>query len=300
MRAILVAIVVLFFFTRPVTATTTAEGITVDPIFQSLDLENQENIQTTLSISNSTSQPQEVVVYARDIAQEPLTGKLLFIGGFQEEYPHSLAPYIRFDKDRFVIPAGQTEQLQVTIENRDNLNPGGHYTAVVVEAQIAENTDKTTIFPGLTTVFFVKKLGGVRIAYNLESLSGFSRFNIQLPQQIETTIHNSGNTHSIPRGVFKITGWNNRLLAQTVFNPDSSVIFPTTKRSMITHISFQQTPLLFEPITLSFSYRDTSESEYHTTTLSGFYIHPLVLVSILIGSVTVIWSLKRYTRTKKS
>lgn len=276
----------LFFFPTQVSANTSAEGFIVDPIFRELDLSDQNSVETNISITNETDQPQEVVIYARDITQEPITGKLLFIDGYQGQYPHSLAPYIRFDKDRFVVPAGQTEQLQVTVENRDSLNPGGHYTAIIVEAQIAEFSEKTAIFPGLASVLFVRKLGGIQIAYTLEKISGLSKINLQLPNQIETTFYNDGNTHSILRGFFKVTGWNERLLAQTVFNPDSSVIFPSTKRSMNTNVRFQEMPWLLEPITLEFTYRDTSETEFKTITLSGLYVHPVLLISILIGIVT--------------
>lgn len=298
-RFFLIAVAVLLLFPRQVTATTTAEGIIVDPIFQELDLLDQENIQTTISITNSTDQPQEVIVYARDISQEALTGKLIFIDGYQTEYPHSLAPYIRFDKDRFVVPAGKTEQLQITVENRESLNPGGHYTAIIVEAQIAETSEKTTIFPGLTSVFFVRKTGGIQIKYTLEEMAGFKKISLEPPTHLTTTFVNTGNTHIIPRGVVKVTGWNNRLLAQTVYNPDSSVILPTTKRSMQTQLTFQQDPWLFEPISLTFSYRDTSERAFQTTTLSGFYIHPILLVSILIGLATTVWSVKKMTGTTR-
>lgn len=281
--------VVGMFVPTPIQASVQSEGFTLDPIFQELTLTDEQEITATISITNDTQEPQEVAVHATDITQEQLTGKLRFTDGFQGTYPYSLAPFIRFDKDRFVIPPQETELLEVTFENRETLKPGGHYAAVVVKPQVGITTQKTTILPGLTSVFFVRKLGGVLIKHQLESLEGVSTFMIQLPETIAATLINSGNSHLIPRGTVRVTGWNSRLLLQKVFNPNSSVLFPETTRMIVEQLQFQHQPWLLEPLTLTLEYRDTTESTTISKSISGLYIHPILIISILGGAGTSYW-----------
>lgn len=313
----------LFFEPAMIFAANSSEGLSVDPIFQDLELENGKEVETVIYISNHTSEPQEVAISAIDIAQESLTGKLIFITEDASDYPHSLTPYMTFDKDRFIILPGATESLTIYVEDREGLKPGGHYAAVLVEAQAgistggssetsaedaeaasntgniennAGNTDQTTVLPALASILFIKKTGVLNIDYQVQNLSGVKNLQTSFPKNIRAKFTNDGNSHITPRGVVRITGWKDRILSQTILNPNSSVLFPNTQRELNSPTELQQKIFPFEPLKLEFHYRDNSESELQVKTLRGFYIHPLL---IIIGFVIILLLIIRRIRIFK-
>lgn len=280
-------------------AASSSEGLSVDPVFQDLTLENGKEIETAIYISNDTIEPQEVEISAIDITQESLTGKLIFLAEDLIEYPHSLAPYIKFDKDRFVILPGTKEQLTAFIEDRENIKPGGHYAAILVKAQSKGNDNKTTVLPALASILFIKKTGNILIKYELQNLSGLNKIQTTVPEVIATHFFNDGNVHFTPRGIIEISGWSGRILGQKIFNPDSSVLFPDTQRVLNTQIDMQVKPWLIEPLKLKFSYRDASESELRVRTVQGIYIHSMLLKIILVLIlIIVVWRFWIYKSNK--
>lgn len=266
-----------------------SEGLSVDPIFQDLEMENGSEIETNIFITNTTSEPQEVAISAIDIAQESLTGKLLFVEENTSDYPHSLTPYMIFDKDRFVVLPGATESLTVYIEDREAIKPGGHYASVLVKAVDAEeSTDTTTVLPTLASVLFIRKTGALNINYQLQNLTGLDNVQTSFPKNIRARFTNDGNSHITPRGTVKISGWNNRVLSQSVLNPDSAVLFPNTQRDIGSTTQLQSRLFPIEILTLEFDYRDNSENSLRTETLRGLYIHPLV-IAVVFGSILMLF-----------
>jgi hypothetical protein len=289
---------------QPISAQSVSEGLTIDPVFQDLPLNEGDEISSTIFISNTTAEPQEIAVSAIDITQENLTGKLIFLAEDLVGYPHSLAPYITFDKDKFIIPPYAQEKLLVTIEDRDSLRPGGHYAAIVVKAESSSTTDRTTVLPGLASVFLLRKTGNLTIDYELQSLSGLNKLQFAMPNEINMRFDNTGNTHITPRGIVKLSGWQGRIISQTILNPESSVIFPDTQRSLRTYLSPQTQLWIIEPLKLEFSYRDNSEDELKVQFISGWFIHPGILFALLttvgLGLLLIIWNNRKKIRKHKT
>lgn len=263
-------------------------GVVVSPSVKELTVSSGLiEAKHTVTVTNNTKQAVSVTPKAVDLSDLSTTGVLGF-GGNQTAAlsKYSLAAWMRIDGPKtFSIAAGQAVQIPVTVVNRSDLAPGGHYGAVLVQVgQDTGNADNPVAFRHeLAALVLVKKLGGEQYGIQLSDVAvrGGAR-----PSQVELTFTGKGNVHSVPRGFVTVTG-GGRLLQKGEINPESTMVLPGAERSYTVHLRDVGSSALFGRNTLTVQYRADGQSDYivHTQRLA---LVKWQMLAMIIGGAGVV------------
>lgn len=197
---------------------------------------------------------------------------------------YSLAPWMSLPGGETVfLPKGKTVTIPITIQNRDDLAPGGHYGAAIlsITSDSAAEGSKIDFKQELASLMFVKKTGGE--TYGLELTSMKASGLPAVPQNVTLTFKSTGNVHAIPRGYVEVTDPGGKLVAKGIINPESTLVLPDKTRQFVTimqSVSDTNKRGTYE-ITAYYRYDGQEEFSYETITFTrGFS-----LITIIVGAV---------------
>ena len=169
----------------------------------------------------------------------------------------SLAPFVSFETDSIVLEPGSSEEIEIKIDNRDSLSPGGHYAAIVVRNVEVRETENQKILPAISALLLVRKTGGEEFNITIRDIGWNPTLSFKIPEEIVIQFENNGNVHDIPRGTVKITDMFGRVVYQGILNENSSYLLPDNIRSI--PIKMKRSRFLFPIQLLSLEIRGTSE-----------------------------------------
>lgn len=277
-------------------------GITVSPVFQEVLLGDEKQSDFFVEVTNNTETLSTFHVSVLDFGSLDESGGVAFLGGTSQlEKKYALASWMRPGSDTLTLPAGATEKVHVTIENRDDLSPGGHYAGLIFQhgetpVSLENGVPIDQIF---SVLVFVKKKGGE--IYNLEYVGKeWARSLFTLPEKIFLRFKNAGNVHVVPRGTVTLTDSLGRPVRQAILNEESGLILPETFRSFPTKFSSLK-PFLFPgQYTLSLSYRYDGKDDFALSKEQFYYIPPATLLVILFLSLGTLWyGVRRWKSTRE-
>ncbi len=135
-------------------------------------------------------------------------------------YPNSLRPFLSQDVTKIFIPAGGKTKIPVNISVPSSAGPGGYWSAVIVEPENREGTNKgATIRSRIASLIFLRIKGeaterGVVVNWGQTSRS--------FPDsRIETFIsyRNEGNVYLTPYGLIQLKNWRGRIVKEWSIEP---------------------------------------------------------------------------------
>lgn len=294
MKFVLVFLISLFFV-QIAYAQTQGESIQIVPTFQTLNISDQTaSVSGKVALTNVGSVDQRFTVFAVDIQQFDVDGRVILSDKPRSGEAYSLAEFIAFDSNSIVLPAKGTVEVPFYVKNSASLSPGGHYAAVVARLEGVVQSTQQQVLPALSSFVLVHKEGGERYHLSLTN-EVFPTFFIQptLPQKAMLSFSNQGNTHVIPRGTVEVTDLFGRVVRRGIINENSVFVMPGTQREMQTALYDvkQQFPIMLysEKIVGHSVPGDVSFSQ----SSSVLVIHPLmVLVPVSLIGIGI-WKRRR-------
>ena len=231
----------------------TPKGITISPPLKEIIL-NTGLIEAVTKITITNNSGRNVIANLRivDFEATDELGAVTFIDdGNPTKY--ALASWVSLRQGNSVsIPNTKSVEVPVTIINGEGLAPGGHYGALVAsivtdDPALAGKT--VTLKQQVTSLLFVKKIGGESYGLELESFNPLEYGKV--PSEVSTRFKNTGNTHVVPRGYIEVKDPKGILVSKGILNPESTMILPDKNR---------QFSVIMQPVT------DSSKSGRYTIT----------------------------------
>lgn len=270
-----------------------AGGVTVAPSMQEVLLFAKEHITTfQVQVSNDSEVEQSFNVSILDFRALDETGGVAFVGldASKLEKKYSLANWARLEPAQIRLAAGQSQSIKVTIENRDDLRPGGHYGAVIVRQISRPAGSDVTLEQASASLIFLRKAGGEKESLDFSGLI-FDRRFLSLPSKTELRLYNSGSVHLNPRGVIRLLDPKGREVARAALNESSGIILPETYRRYITPMTKTRESWLPGRYTLEVNYRYDGKSEFATAYRKIWAVpgRAVVAIFLMIMVLVMLW-----------
>ena len=280
--------------------------ITVSPTVQRLTLgPGLVQATTNVQVANHTDHRLTATVQLVDFKTLNENGGLTLGQVGVPLWKFGLASWMQVSSNKVSLAPGESTKLVVTIQNREDLTPGGHYGAVVINADSpsASGTasNQVSFSQNLVSLLFVKKLGGEVYGLQLRSLT--AEQGHELPQSVTTDFASTGNVYVIPRGYIEVTDPHGKLIQKGIINQESNMIIQDTHEKLIT---------LLQPVAHSSAggrykitahYRYDGQAGYSTKTLyftrsSDLTSKLKVIVLTGAGALLLVYLVRRW-RPKK-
>ena len=272
----------------------TQGGIEVRPAYIDVDLTEKAS-QQALSITyvNRSTTPITLELYPIDFRQNNPNGGVGFVQS-SSEYLYSLSSFLSFETSRLDLDPGEEKTLTVVARNRQDLTPGGHYAAVIAR-QVQQNASETIVAPAVSTLIFLRKLGGESYNLSLKNMSWPTTVTLSYPPTITLLFQNEGNTHLVPTGHMEVTDVFGRLLYKGIVNEGFVKVLPESTRYVPIYLKQLAPSLPFSINTMRLTGTDSLHKVTFSRTDVFLYIHPLV---ILLGIILIGYLVFRHSRRK--
>lgn len=226
-----------FGLARAQTPSSNHPKISITPAIKDLDLKTgQTEASYKITIQNKASVPLKFTFKAIDFKSLDETGGLAFIGPVAKTpYKYGLAKWIKLNVADLTIPAGQQNSVNVVVQNLPDLAPGGHYAAVLIEANEVKTGTGTSaqvsLHQILSSSLFLRKIGGERYDLSLKSFR-FSHHFWKLPGSVDLRLYNNGNMFVVPRGHVMLNQPGGQTGRDGIINNESVRVLPETYRRL--------------------------------------------------------------------
>ncbi|MGE5042118.1 MAG: WxL protein peptidoglycan domain-containing protein [Candidatus Levyibacteriota bacterium] len=274
------------------------ENVSLSPAYQEVIFSDEPEKTIQFTLTNNTKKTFEFELNPVNFAPADQNGGLKFFEAEKSSYLFSLVSYMQLESPKIQLEPGEKKTIPVTIMNRQDLSPGGHYAALVVrQVPIGEQTQVTE---AVSALIFLKKTGGERYNLSLKDVSWPASFiTFSYPHQTSVLFQNEGNIHVVPYGTVSIKDMFGRQLYKGVLNEDSFFVLPDSRRNIF--ITFHEDvewgiPISFN--TISISGADSLKKVHYSYETTFLYVNPYVtggLVIMLAGY----FLFKGYGRRKK-
>lgn len=287
---------------RPLAVSADAKGIVVSPFEQNITMQPTDTEKVfDVTVTNNSPTVQDLSLQALDFGSLNETGGLVLEGSdskYSQKY--GLASWMTLGVDTVVLGVGESRAIPVTITNRQSLQPGGHYGAVVVKVNSLDDQsgNKVVINQQLLSLVFVDKVGGEKYDLKLVGMKHNGNW-FTLPSKVTLRFQNPGNVHVLPRGIVELQSPNGKVLATGMINTESAFVLPESFRTMQVPLQSVGTaaplPGLYK-IVVKYRYDGVSNyavKKYYVNFISaGMYVLGfLVLIGLFFGI--------RFYRSKK-
>lgn len=222
-------------------------------------------------------------------------GKIGFVGQDSKEYSFALSSFILLDDSTYTLRPKEKISIPVTIKNRQDLSPGGHYAAIV--ARVVQENKETVISPAVSSLILLRKTGGE--TYNLSIRdAGWPRglFAFGYKSNFSVLFQNQGNVHLTPFGEIRVTDVLGRTLYKGVVNTSSLKIFPLSRRYIPVKLTRLNWSLPISINKISIKGHDSLDKVTYLHEDSFIYIHPLVMPILIL---VIIFHVAGFTKVRK-
>ena len=187
------------------------------------------------------------------------------------------------------LEAGTSAMQTITLTDSQQLAPGGQQLNLIVK-QEAVGAGTVGVVPSIRLPLTVVKEDGAVARLSAGTLTS-PGFSLGLPSAVTASLHNSGNTTAIPRGVITVTGAGGQVLQQGTVNIASAAVTPGQNMSFKTPLVKLSRALLPGVYHVEFSYGLGGDHPTQTVSAAFFYIawwHIVALVAVVaLAYVTV-------------
>lgn len=276
---------------NPAPTVGTNKGIVLSPPLDKITLgPGLLQARTHIQLTNNTANVYNAEIRLVDFkAEDQGTGFTLGQAGLPL-WKYGLANWMRVDgANRITLAPGQTDSVDVLIDNRADLIPGGHYGAVVfaVPGKPSGGVNNIDFSQNLASLLFVKKTGGEKYGLSLTSMNASGGFYI--PEAIETSFKNTGNVFVIPRGYIEVKDPGGKLVAQGTINETSNIIIQGSAQKLITPLKPVAPADRNGKYSITAHYRYEGGTQYMTKTI--YFSKQSVLSAPIIAAVLAVCGL---------
>lgn len=286
--------------TPAATVQAAAGGLSIGPFLQEVTLQkDQTDASFKITVTNTTPVELPLRLSVVDFGAADEAGGINFLPNADNlERKYGLASWMRLEKDALVLAPGSSQQVLVTIDNRESLSPGGHYGAVIFEVdkerRAGEIQPKVNFTKAVSTLVLAKKIGGERRSITLSG-SLWSGPPFALPKEVKLRFLNNGNVHATPSGDVTLTDTFGRTLSSGKINTQATVILPESLRVYPVKLVQQGTLWLPGWVTVTTRYR-TNEADRYVTTSTSFFIATPFSTVVAFTILTIVGFVIRHHR----
>ncbi|MBP9751999.1 MAG: hypothetical protein KBD19_04025 [Candidatus Moranbacteria bacterium] len=294
-------------FYKPLFVFAEQDDFLIEPLYHEVEIRGADVEQSFyVDLSNRTGADAVFSVSVVDFGTLDESGGIAFLGGSGDfERRYGLASWMKVGSESFIVPAGKSERIPITVENKESLSPGGHYGAVLF--RMAGSGDMTTDSPtvavesSFAALVFVKKTGGEIAELSYKGSEDISRDVFGIPAGFPLQFQNSGNIHLVPRGRVVVTDPFGRVVRKGTINAESGRILPESFRAFqaeLKPLSYAFFPGLY---TVTVEYRYDGKESFDTVSERVF---PIPLAAIWIGGgvlliVCIYWVARKSSDKRK-
>lgn len=258
-------------------------SLEVSPAYLEVVLE-EPGIGKTFEITyrNNSSQSMSLDIFPIDFKQQGERGGVIFLDEDVKSYSYSLSSFLTFETNHLQLEPNSEKTLTVTVTNRQDLSPGGHYAAIVAK-NVSSSQETNSVSPAISTLIFMRKMGGEWFNLSIRSLDWpTSVVALSMPKTTDILFQNEGNIHVVPYGRVEIKDMFGRLVAKGVMNTTSAIVMPESRRLIPVQFTRleRMAPISFN--TLEINGSDSLRKTRYTYQETFLYIHPAVLLVLLV------------------
>ena len=280
----------------PVTKTFSYNGITVNPAVNRVSIAHgQTEADIKIGVTNNTKEAVDLSISAVDFKSLNDCGGLAFIGAQSSQLgnKHGLTNWIVFPSPSIHLDPGQNQALPITIQNRDDLPPGGHYAAVLFKAVNPSANIGATHVPinqVVSSLVFLQKLGGEKYAIGLAKPHIPTSW-FRMPTNINLFFTNIGNIQEVPYGLVTITDPFGTEVSRGQANVDQSLVLPDSTRLIRVPLIKTSRAWYTGIYHVQVAYRSDGITNYQHVKSSFYYVNfvffGLVILIILVFGIVV-------------
>lgn len=275
------------------------DGITISPFLQRITIQPNDAEKTfAIKFTNNTSSLQELRLKAQDFGTLNETGGVLLEGNSGYTKKYGLTSWLRLGSDTVVLRPKESREIQVTIQNRTSLQPGGHYAAVVASVKALDGVsgNQVAINQQLMSLILVNKTGGEHYALKLVDIDQNGNV-LKLPSSIKLRFQNPGNVHVVPRGTVLLKSPSGRVLAKGLINSESAFVLPETFREIYVPLTKVSNDFPFPGLyQVEVDYRYDGVEQTVRKTAPVKFINIKLWIGLLV-CVVIIWRLYVWRKT---
>ena len=286
----------------------TQSGFSVTPFYSSIAMyAGDQEKDIAITFTNKSNFEASFSLTAMDFGQADESGGISFFN-LPSDYirRYGLASWIVLDRDVIAMGPGETETVNVTIDNRDNLSSGGHYAAIVAKMQENISPDGSgpniALEPSFASLIFLKKEGGERNGLVLNDYEIRKKGSGEA-ESVRLRFQNTGNTHIIPRGTIRFLDPLGRVISQGVINRESAYCMPETFRNFAVNLENEQSAFLPGKYTIVIKYRFEGKDDFEYRQSSIFYFPKnaiILLVAVGVLLVMFAWIVLKLKKKRKT
>jgi hypothetical protein len=271
-------------------------GFVASPALQEVQVRaDVPRVEYGLQISNRSNKDQNFRLSVVDFGSLDEEGGVAFLGTPTSELDHKygLASWMILEKDAVFIPAGKSQQLVITIDNRPSLAPGGHYGAILATAVDEFGRpagDRVGVKQVLSSLVLATKEGGANHDLNMVTQTSNAGW-VRLPTAVVQRFQNAGNVHVTPRGTVAVKDAAGRVVARGAMNEESAVILPESFRRYKTPLARVGTAWLPGQYRLVTTYRYDGTDQTKSATTSFWYAGLVIVWLAGLGALAAVGGL---------
>lgn len=281
-------------------------AFSLEPLYTEVDImEGDAEKRIVMTLFNRTGADATFRLSAVDFGSLDESGGVAFLGsGSDGGSRYGLASWIALENEQVTVPAGETQEIPVTIRNRESLSPGGHYGAIVFHLDEAYSSEDESSVVAVNSSFasliFAKKRGGETYDLAYRGIVGSQEDFRGIPDRISLRFQNAGNMHVVPRGRVIVTDPFGRIVRKGILNEESARILPESFR--VYGLPLRPVASAFVPgwYTVSVEYRYDGKDE--TTTVPEEKVLPfginLLWVFGVVSFTVFFWKYLKRNRRK--
>ncbi len=202
-------IAILAFLCSPSGQARAAFSIQIAPAQVELTLDPGDTVDQKLAVRNHDSGPIDLAITVADF-------ELSATGVFQPSVPghttYSASRWVAFPLTTLHLEAGETKQIDYSILVPGNAEPGGHYTAIMLEGASTPEVSESNGQPQVTlrgrvvAEILITIPGEIRRELVIENLAVPSIAFGAGADTADVTVTNAGNVHLTPNGYVQTWG----------------------------------------------------------------------------------------------
>jgi len=208
----------------------------IAPTFQEVTLlADQESQTAQIEVTNQNNQVQTFDLFAIGVNQIDNQGNVILADKPLSNAENPISEFVTFPESTIEILPNQKKAIAFTVNNSQNLTPGGNYVVIMLRAQPIDSqlTTNQSVLPAISSFVLIRKLGGERYNLSLTEMEGGDRqLWWQLPKSIQLVFENQGNIHTTPRGQITISDIFGRTVVEGTINESSQFVFPRTQKEV--------------------------------------------------------------------
>ncbi len=217
-----------------------SNAISLSPFLQNITVSESDTTKTfNLELTNHSPSVQELDLTTRDFGSLNDTGGILLKGSTDSYSQHyGLTSWLTLEDDTVVLQPGEARAIVVSVNNRQDLQPGGHYAAVVASVKNLDDQsgNHVVVNQQLLSLILVDKQGGEHYDLKLESVEQNGNW-LHLPNDIKLQFQNPGNVHVVPRGQVLLKNPAGSVIAKGIINSETAFVLPASLRDLYVRLT---------------------------------------------------------------